>query len=87
MKTVEILKALYDSEISVSLSWFWDGGYDVKVYPLGPYSGLGEYKYESNFDTIEECVGWLAETVVENDLESEFAKRFNAGEFTNANYD
>lgn len=81
MNALAILKAVYESEVSVSLSWFWDGGYDIKAYPFGPHSGSGEYQHESNFDTIEECMAWLAGTVVRKDPESEFAKRFNSGEF------
>jgi hypothetical protein len=31
---LEVLQAIYDSEISVEISWIYDGGVDVRLYGL-----------------------------------------------------
>jgi hypothetical protein len=52
------LQKIYDSEINVSISWFWDGGIDVK---LG--DEMNEYAAETNLKTVAEIIPWLQENI------------------------
>lgn len=54
MTIEERLQYLYDAEINCSISWFWDGGFDVK---LG--DPLNGFTAEGCCGTIEQCVDFL----------------------------
>ena len=68
---IEILRALYTSEINVSISCLWDGGWDVA---LG--DELNGFKAERNFanDALHHVARWLAEQAKVHYPESTFAK-------------
>ena len=48
------LQKLYDSEINLTIGWFWDGGIDVT---LGDKTN--GIVAESNFDKMTDVVPWL----------------------------
>lgn len=48
------LQKIYDSEINVTISWFWDGGIDVR---LGDQRN--GFKAEQNVASMEDIVPWL----------------------------
>jgi hypothetical protein len=70
----EILAALYKSEINVSISWFWDGGIDVKLGD--PLNGYGA---EDQVLTLNEAADWLRENAVRLYPDSDFARRYARG--------
>ena len=49
-----ILQALYDAEINVSISWMWDGGFEVKIGDT--FSG---FSHQANFKTWADAEDWL----------------------------
>ena len=55
------LQKIYDSEINVSISWFWDGGIDLK---LG--DDMNGYSAESNVATIREVIPWLQQAIAKH---------------------
>src|SRR5215203_4506551 len=48
------LQRMYESEINVSISWFWDDGIDLKLGD--PMNG---FKAEGNVASVAEIVPWL----------------------------
>src|SRR5436305_2077041 len=48
------LQKIYDSEISVEISWLWDGGIDVK---LG--DEMNGYRAQTNIRDMAEIIPWL----------------------------
>jgi len=70
-KLLESLQALYDSEISYSISTFWDGGFDVK---LG--NEMSGSIAESNFSTLRECIYFLVDEAIKHYPDSKFAKNY-----------
>lgn len=52
------LQKIYDSEINISISTFWDGRYDLK---LGDH--VNGYEAESNVDTAKEIIPWFQEQI------------------------
>lgn len=68
---VDVMKALYNSEINVSISCFWDGGWDVK---LG--DKMNGYKAEDNFYRVDEAASWLVNKAKKAYPNSEFAKLY-----------
>ena len=73
----KLLEALYESEINLSLSWFWDGGYDVKI-------GDKMNGYVSKFISydLDECEKLIEERVKKAFPDSVFAKTYNIKEIT-----
>lgn len=70
----ELLQRLYDSEINISISWFWDAGIDVCI---GTKDFAGErWKRTANFDKVSDAVDWLIKTARELYPNSNFAKDF-----------
>lgn len=57
-KLAYTLQAIYDQEINVSISCFWDGGWDFK---LG--DEMNGWKAHEIFDDLEEGRLWLIEQV------------------------
>jgi hypothetical protein len=68
-----ILQELYDSEINVNISTFWDNGWDVK---LG--DNLNGFAAQNNFRNIDEVADWLVKAAIDAYPESAFAKKFRA---------
>ena len=85
----DILQALYDSEINISISWLWDGGIDVCVD--GGWGGPDTWKAKATImnchdgpdrhDAFAEAVNWIANKAIELCPDSTFAKRCGSGEF------
>lgn len=51
-----ILQAIYDNEINLTIGWFWDGGIDVVIGDK--LNGIQE---QENFDTVEQARNYLEE--------------------------
>lgn len=79
----DILQSAYDSEINVSLSWFWDAGVEAKVFTM---DSTGErWRFSETFDNkdrkaVGSAVRWVIEMILKHDPSSEFARRWNAGD-------
>lgn len=73
---VTVLAELYDSEINVSISCLWDGGWDLKVGG----SEVAGFKVEGSLD--RDATGyigqWLAEQAAALYPESQFAAAYQA---------
>jgi hypothetical protein len=52
------LQKIYDSEINLRISWFWDGGIDIR---LG--DDMNGYLVEETVKTVAEIVPWLQEAI------------------------
>jgi hypothetical protein len=52
------LQKIYDSEISLTIGWFWDGGINVR---LGDQ--VGGFKAEENVAGVAEIIPWLQEAI------------------------
>jgi len=50
------LQEIYDLELNVTLSWFWDGGVNAV---LG--DSTNGIRSAGNFETVEEAIDWLRE--------------------------
>jgi hypothetical protein len=55
-----LFKDLYDSEINVSLSWFWDAGFTVKIG-----DEVNGFVAQTTVQNLLEVQDWLIETVKE----------------------
>ena len=71
---MSVLQDIYDSEINVEISTFWDDGYTVK---LGDH--INGYKAEGSFDRWGQVEPWLTEKVIEHYPDSLFAKMYRDG--------
>jgi hypothetical protein len=70
----EILADLYDSEINVSISWFWDAGIDVA---LG--DAVNGFDADDQVATFAEAAEWLRAKAVEHYPGSKFAEKHARG--------
>jgi hypothetical protein len=52
------LQKIYDSEINIRISWFWDGGIDLR---LG--DEMNGFEAEETVSTTAEIVPWLQEAI------------------------
>jgi hypothetical protein len=68
---MSVMQDLYHSEINVSISTFWDGGYDVK---LGDESN--GFKAEANLDLWGQVGPWLIDAAIKHYPKSLFAKMY-----------
>jgi len=92
-KIGDVLQAIYDSEINASMFWLWDGGIDVCIDGgwFGPDTWAAKttinncHDGPNRHDAFAEAVKWIAEKAVELCPDSEFAERWNAGEFIGHN--
>ncbi len=66
---LDILQALYDSEINCSIGWLWDGGIDWKLYLPGDEIVSG------NTRTVSEAVRELAQATIRHFSDSDCAKK------------
>ena len=68
------LQRIYDSEINVEISWFWDGGIDLR---LG--DEMNGYLAEENVSSVDEIVLWLQEAIAHFYPNSTYASFLDAG--------
>lgn len=68
---MSIFQDIYDNEINIRISTFWDGGYDLK---LGDY--MNGYKAATNVDHWEQVEPWFLANVLEHYPDSDFAKKY-----------
>jgi hypothetical protein len=70
----QVLQALYRSEINVTISCFWDGGWEVQ---LGDQ--LNGFVAETWFDNakLDDAAAWLADNAKRHFPKSEFALTFD----------
>jgi hypothetical protein len=79
MNAVEILQAIYDSEINFKIcSPCWDGGFTVSIMPDGPYDGTWLVNADGS-RSIEEAVKVLVRLVLEHYPNSKFAVEWLEG--------
>lgn len=71
---MSVLQDLYDSEINVSISTFWDGGYQVK---LG--DDMNGFKASWTIERWGQVEPWLIEQAIEHYPSSMFAKIYRDG--------
>ena len=77
---MEILQALYDSEINFTIGTFWDGGFDWKLGDL-----MNGFKDQGCSDTFEKAVGELKAAAISHYPDSEFTKKSRCDRLQNAN--
>lgn len=65
----ELLQEIYESEINFYIETFWDGGMDVR---LG--DSLNGFKEIETFDTFNEAVEFLVDSVIKHFPHSDFVK-------------
>lgn len=68
------LQAIYDSEINVEISWFWDCGVTVR---LGDQ--MNGFQAEETLATIAEIVPWLQEAIAHFYPDSTYSQGLDAG--------
>ena len=66
---VDILQALYDSEINCALRWLWDGGIDWKLFLPN------DKAIEGNAPTVKDAIRALRQAALTHFPDSEFAKK------------
>ena len=71
---LEAIQGIYDSEINISISSFWDGGWNAQIG-----DDMNGFKDSAAFDCIEECLDWLIHRVVDIYPNSTYAANFKAG--------
>jgi len=52
----EKLQAIYDAEINLNLSWFWDAGVNVVIG-----DNVNGYRALNNLLTVKEAIDWAYE--------------------------
>jgi hypothetical protein len=67
------LQKIYDSEINVRISWFWDCGIEVR---LG--DDMNGYLAEETVKCVAEIVPWLQEAIAHFYSNSTYAASFDA---------
>ena len=73
------LQRIYDSEINVSISWLWDGGFTVR---LGDQ--IGGYQAEETVDAVADIVPWLQHAIAHFYPQSSYAKSLGAAVISGA---
>ena len=66
-----LFKQLYDSEINLQFSWFWDTGFDIKIGDI-----MNGFSTEFNSYDLDECEQWIIDTVIELYPNSLFTKTY-----------
>jgi hypothetical protein len=69
MELTTELQRIYDSEINVSISWFWDGGIDVR---LG--DAINGFPADENVPSIKDILPWLQEAIAHFYPDSTYAR-------------
>ncbi|WP_353646234.1 hypothetical protein [Mesorhizobium sp. WSM2239] len=68
---MSIMQDLYHSEINVSVSWFWDGGIEVKLGdPLNGFVAEDRVQYWGQVEP------WLRDRAIEHFPDSLFARMY-----------
>ena len=68
---MSVMEDLYHSEINASITWFWDGGFNVR---LGDdLNGWCAESTQYDWDSVE---AWLKDKAIINFPNSEFAKEY-----------
>lgn len=70
---IQLMQALYNSEINCSISCFWDGGWEVK---LG--DEMNGWRAQKNFDNVDlpNAAQWLVEAARKAYPQSEFVQEW-----------
>jgi len=68
-----ILQEIYNSEINISISWFWDAGFDLKIG-----DDFNGYVYENQFYSIEELKYALLAKLFQLCPQSEFVRKWKS---------
>ena len=71
MEKLEVLQAIYDSEINLQISWLWDAGIDWKIW-----DELNWWEYSWTDKDLDIAVVKIAKKCIELYPDSEFAKNF-----------
>ena len=69
-----ILQDIYDSEINLTISWFWDEGINIVIG-----DNTNGIRKARNFDTIRQALSYLAVAVSEMYPDSDFARKWTNG--------
>lgn len=77
----KLFKALYESEINLSIDWLWDSGIRVKIG-----DEMNGFVSENLFDIeeIDKIENWIENEVKEHFPNSKFSKTYNNDEFESA---
>jgi hypothetical protein len=67
------LEKIYDSEINISIGWFWDGGITVR---LG--DEIGGYIAEEAVESVAGVIPWLQEAIAHFYPTSSYARGLSA---------
>ena len=74
MGLASILDDLYDSEINIQISSFWDSGYTVRL--VG--DGISRFEEESHFlDGLDDVANEIIRMAVKHYPESDFGKKYS----------
>lgn len=73
-KAMSVLQDLYDSEINVTISTFWDGGFNVQ---LG--DATNGFVAQYNFDRWGMVESWLISQAIDHYPKSVFAMMYRDG--------
>ena len=74
MKVGEILQHIYDSEINIEISWFWDGGINWKIGDES--NGFKASNFRDIYD-IDTATKDLCDKIIKIYPNSEFTKWYN----------
>jgi len=74
-----LFEKLYESEINLSFSWFWDTGFDVKIG-----DEMNGFITEFSDHDIDKCIEWIKTKVKELYPDSKFAKTYTEQTFEQA---
>ena len=74
-----LFEQLYNSEINLSFSWFWDAGFDIKIG-----NKMNGFVAEFSDHDLDVCVKWIESKVKEIYPDSKFAKTYNGETFKSA---
>jgi len=73
----EELQKIYDSEINLSLSWLWDGGFDLK---LG--DEMNGFVEEGQVRTVADILPWFQNAIAKHIPQSQYHVERMGGTFT-----
>lgn len=77
MRTLEdVLRALYNNEINVQITWCWDAGFDLAIGNAYCCGMSAQPEAQTTVRRVEEIAPWLIETAKRLFPSSEFAKEF-----------
>jgi hypothetical protein len=68
---MELLKDIYNSEINISIDWFWDGG--IHIVLGDEANGILEEVGELD---IDKCEAWLKHVIFKHYPSSDFTKKY-----------